>query len=175
MAQIIYKEGCDGQNTIESIEGIEIKLLNGQKALIYPKYAEKTMLPDDKIASWDAKNTSEIEALKKEDNLWATGALLRCGSPAAEYVSNFHSDKHGIFALPTLLSAMELHDQKNDIDELAEKIGGADLLSENRGGIWSCAREFGDSCYIAQIDGTVATDIICNEHVCVPCVLNYTE
>lgn len=39
MARIIYKEGCEGQNTLESIEGIEIELLNGQKALIYPKYA----------------------------------------------------------------------------------------------------------------------------------------
>lgn len=34
MARIIYKEGCEGQNTLESIEGIEIELLNGQKALI---------------------------------------------------------------------------------------------------------------------------------------------
>lgn len=39
MARIIYKEGCEGQNRLESIEGIEIDLLNGQKALIYPKYA----------------------------------------------------------------------------------------------------------------------------------------
>lgn len=38
MARIIYKEGSEGQNTLESIEGIEIDLLNGQKALIYPKY-----------------------------------------------------------------------------------------------------------------------------------------
>lgn len=145
MAQIIYKEGCEGQNTLESIEGIEIKLLNGQKALIYPKYAEKVMLPEDKMASWDAKETSEIKALKKEDNLWATGALLRCGSPAAEHVSNFRSDKHGIFGLPTLLAAMELQDQKSDIDELAETIEGADLLRDFDSFVWSCSR--GDENY----------------------------
>lgn len=33
MARIIYKEGLEGQNRLECIEGIEIELLNGQKAL----------------------------------------------------------------------------------------------------------------------------------------------
>ena len=28
MARIIYKKGVEGQNTLESIEGIEIELLN---------------------------------------------------------------------------------------------------------------------------------------------------
>lgn len=44
MARIIYKEGCDGQRDIASIEGIEIELLNGQKVLIYPKYSEYQLL-----------------------------------------------------------------------------------------------------------------------------------
>lgn len=78
MARIIYKEGLEGQNRLECIEGIEIELLNGQKALIYPKYAELPLLTDDKIAFWDAKRTSEIEALRMEDNISATGALLKC-------------------------------------------------------------------------------------------------
>lgn len=66
--------------------------------------------------------------------------------------------------------------QKN-VDRQAEKIVGADLLRENRGGIWSCARAFGDSCYIVLFDKSISIfpDIVCNEHVCVPCVLNYTE
>lgn len=149
MAKIIYKEGFEGLNTLKSIEGIEIELLNGQKALIYPKYAEKVMLPEDKMASWDAKETSEIKALKKEDNLWATGALLRCGSPAAEHVSNFRSDKHGIFGLPTLLAAMELQDQKNDIDELAKTIEEADLLQDFDSDVWSCSRYGEGSSWVA--------------------------
>lgn len=140
MARIIYKEGCEGQNTLESIEGIEIDLLNGQKALIYPKYSQEVMLPKDKIASWDAKEVSEIEALKKEDNLWATGALLKCGSPAAQYVSNFRSDKHGIFGLPTLLAALEIQDQKFNIDALAIGICGTDLLCDFDSDVWSCFR-----------------------------------
>ena len=44
MARIIYKDGCDGQRRLGSIEGIEIDLLNGQKALIYPKYREEALL-----------------------------------------------------------------------------------------------------------------------------------
>ena len=46
MAKIIYKKGCEGQNNLSSIEGIEIELLNGQKVLIYPKYAERFYLKD---------------------------------------------------------------------------------------------------------------------------------
>lgn len=140
MARIIYKKGLEGQNTLESIEGIEIDLLNGQKALIYPKYAEKVMLYGKNIASWKAKEVSEVEALKNKDNQWATGALLKCGSPAAEYVSNFHSGKHGLFGLPTLLAAMEIQDQKSDIDKLAITIKGSDLLCNFTSGVWSCSR-----------------------------------
>lgn len=44
MARIIYKNGCEGQNRLECIEGIEIDLLNGQKALIYPKYSNEELL-----------------------------------------------------------------------------------------------------------------------------------
>lgn len=150
MARIIYKEGCEGQNTLESIEGIEIDLLNGQKALIYPRYSEEVMLPADKIESWNAKEIHEVEALKKKDNQWATGALLKCGSPAAEYVSNFHSDKHGLFGLPTLLAAMEIQDQKNDIDELAAIIEGADLLEDFTSGVWCCSRYGEGSGWIAD-------------------------
>ena len=41
MARIVYKKGLEGANTLKSIDGIEIDMLNGQKALIYPKYSEE--------------------------------------------------------------------------------------------------------------------------------------
>ena len=41
MAKIIYREGCEGQNKLSYIEGIEIDLLNGQRALIFPKYSKE--------------------------------------------------------------------------------------------------------------------------------------
>lgn len=54
MARIIYKKGLEGKNRLECIEGIEIELLNGQKALIYPKYAERALLESEKISKWRA-------------------------------------------------------------------------------------------------------------------------
>lgn len=138
MAKIIYKEGLEGQNRLESIEGIEIELLNGQRALIYPRYAERILLKN--LEYYSQESDTEISALKKTDNLRATRKLDICGSPAVEFVSLFHSDKHGIFALPTLLAAMEIQDQKKDIDALAETIEGADLLQDFTPNIWSCLR-----------------------------------
>ena len=64
MAKIIYKKGIEEQNNLSSIEGIEIDLLNGQKALIYPKYGLRKMLTSEQVYKWDALNEQEIEALK---------------------------------------------------------------------------------------------------------------
>lgn len=55
MARIIYKNGCEGQNNLSSIEGIEIDLLNGQKALVYPKYSEKPILSLEQARKWNAQ------------------------------------------------------------------------------------------------------------------------
>ena len=172
MAKIIYKEGCEGQNRLESIEGIEIEMLNGQKALIYPKYAEKEMLKKGDESKWDVKFVSEIEALKKKDSNWATGALLRCGSPAAEFVSNFHSDRHGIFGLPTLLAAMEIQDQNEDIDTLAETIEGADLLRNFTSNVWSCSRcNSGNGWFAYGNGGYAGNNYLYYQNLCVPLVL----
>lgn len=158
MARIIYKEGLEGQNRLECIEGIEIELLNGQKALIYPKYSIEEMLPAYKIASWKATGVNEIDALKKKENQWATGALLKCGSPAAEYVSNFRSDKHSIFGLPTLLAALEIQNQKKDIDAMAITIKGTDLLCDFDSYVWSCSLCNGGGGWVAYGDGGFAYD-----------------
>lgn len=149
MARIIYKKGCESQNRLESIDGIEIELLNGQKALIYPKYAKKELLRKEVIAHWEAKNVTEIEALKETDNVWATVVLARRGSPAANFVEKFRSEKHGIFGLPTLLAAMEVQDQKEDIDALAGTIEGADLLRNFLGDVWSCSRQHSTGAWVA--------------------------
>lgn len=140
MAKIIYKEGCEGQNRLESIEGIEIELLNGQKALVYPKYAEKVMLETTRIADCDLEAESEIKALKREENIYATSSFRILGSPAAKFVHQFYTEDKTLFRLPTLLAAMEIQDQKNDIDKLAETIEGADLLRDYTSCVWSCSR-----------------------------------
>ena len=77
MARIVYKEGFDGQNRLECIWGIEINLLNGQKALIYPKYSKKIIHTERSLSFWSAKISNEIKALKNEDNQGAIDVLLR--------------------------------------------------------------------------------------------------
>ena len=128
MAKIIYKKGTEGQNMLSCIEGIEIDLLNGQKALIYPKYAERPIFVSDQGKNWRVEGETEIEALKNTDTTEKTNALLKTGSMAAEWVSQFYSKEHGRFNLSSLLAAVETQHQKKEIDDLAKTIEGADLL-----------------------------------------------
>lgn len=172
MARIIYKNGCDGQNRLTCIEGIEIDLFNGQKALVYPKYAEKELLNLDKISQWHAKGQTEIEALKDTDARGNTAALHAAGSPAAEFVSRFRSDAHGLFSLPSLVAAMEIQDQKKEIDALAETIDGADLLRDFTSNVWSCSRcgaNYG--WYAYGYNGYAGSNILCSSCLAVPLVL----
>ena len=172
MAKIIYKEGLEGQNKLECIEGIEIELLNGQKALIYPKYSEEVMLPMEKIKYYGQEPDTEIAALKETESECLTDALHDCGSPAAEFVHKFRSDKHGRFYLPTLLAAMELQHQKNDIDELAETIEGADLLRDFDSIVWSCSRFNENLGWIAiGYGGFAGGDYLYYSYLAVPLVL----
>ena len=172
MARIIYKEGCEGQNTLESIEGIEIDLLNGQKALIYPKYAERALLEREKISKWGAPEETEIEALKLESTAYETGQLFALDSPAAMWIAQFRSDKYGIFNLPSLLAAMEIQHQKSEIDALAETIEGADLLRVYTSLVWSCSRHNEDSGWIAYGNyGFAGNDYLCYSRLAVPLIL----
>lgn len=150
MARIIYKNGCEGQNRLECIEGIEIDLLNGQKALIYPKYSEEALLDLKDRDRWHDARVSGTAALRLRDNRAATAALLEAGSPAAEFVSKFTSERFGRFGLPTLLAAMEITEQKGEIDELAREIDGADLLKDFSSSVWSCSRFNQDHVWISN-------------------------
>ncbi len=89
MAKIIYRKGMEGQNKLSCIEGIEIDLLNGQQALIFPKYSKEPLLRGEQIDKWNARALSEIEALKVEDTISETAALFDLGSPAANWVLLF--------------------------------------------------------------------------------------
>ena len=140
MARIIYKNGCEGQNRLECVEGIEIDLLNGQRALIYPKYSNEELLYQKDRDRWHDAGISETAALRLRDNQAATAALLKAKSPAARFVTKFTSERFGRFGLPTLLAAMEITEQKDEIDKLAREIDGADLLEDFSSSAWSCSR-----------------------------------
>lgn len=175
MARIIYKEGFEGQNHLECIEGIEIGLGNGRKALIFPKYTKHVILNKNfDLEDWDSEEMTTKQAIASDGGA-DNEELYRISSPASMFVSSCMTDKWGMRDLPDLCLAVEIQKQRREIDRQAEKIVGADLLRENLGGIWSCARASGDSCYIALFNGTIFSDIVCNKHICVPCVLNYTE
>lgn len=140
MAKIIYKEGREGQNKLSCIEGIEIGLLNGQKALIFPKYSKEPLLRDEQIDKWNARALSEIEALKVEDTISDSAALVILDSPAANWVFKFSTKDGRNFWLPSLLAAMEIQHQEEEIDALAETIEGADLIRDFTSNVWSCSR-----------------------------------
>ena len=172
MARIIYKEGFEDRNDLECIEGIEIGLSNGRKALIFPKYVNCKMLLDKfDLEDWDSEEMTIKQAIES-DGVADNEELYRISSPAEMFVCSFKTDKCGMRDLPDLSLAVEIQKQLGWINMQAEKIVGADLL---RGSIWSCSRAFGDSCYIVQSSGAISTDIVCDEHICVPCVLNYTD
>ena len=172
MARIIYKDGCEGQNRLECIEGIEIGLLNGQKALIYPKYGKRTLLNLKYKERWHDVGISEPAALRLRDNQAATTALLDAGSPAAGFVSGFVSEKFGRFGLPTLLAAMEITEQRREIDELAKNIEGADLLKDFHGGVWACSRYNKGCGWIAYGgSGLAYGGDLCGSYLSVPLVL----
>ena len=82
MARIIYKGGCEGQNRLECIEGIEIDLLNGQKALIYPRYSNEELLDLKDRDRWLDAGISETRALRLRDNQAATAAIPGGSVPA---------------------------------------------------------------------------------------------
>lgn len=172
MARIIYKDGCDGQNRLECIEGIEIDLLNGQKALIYPKYSEEALLDLKDMDRWHDAGIYETRALRLRDNQAATAALLEAGSPAAEFVSRFTSKKFGRFGLPTLLAALEITDQNGEIDELARGIDGADLLEDFSCIVWSYSRCNPDYGWFASgVNGCANVNGLYDWYVAAPLVL----
>ena len=172
MAKIIYTRGKEGQNSLSSIKGIEIDLLNGQKALIYPKYDERQMLTSEQISKWGAAKETEIEALKKTSTALETECLREIDSPAAQWVSQFKYAKYSNFALPSFLAAMEIQHQQEEIDTLAETIEGADLLRYYTSGIWSCSRSGVSFCrYVDFIYGYVGNCNLSNSCLVVPTTL----
>ena len=162
MARIINKNGCEDQNRLECIEGIEIDLLNGQKALIYPKYSNEELLDPKNSDRWLDAGISETAALRLRDNQAATAALLEAGSPAARFVTKFTSERFGRFGLPTLLAAMEITEQEGEIDKLAREIDGADLLEDFSSSVWGCSRCIPNYGWIASGSGGYAVGVYLN-------------
>ena len=93
----------------------------------------------------------------------------------AEYLKNPTRPivtRDGRFHLPTLLAAMEIQDQKSDIDELAETIEGADLLRDFTSIVWSCSRKSRISGWLASGNaGCSLDDALYYSYLAVPVIL----
>lgn len=161
----------EGQSKLSCIEGIEIELLNGQKALIYPRYAERQMLKPEHISKWGAENDTEIEALRRESTAIETECLREIDSPAALWVSQFKYGRYSNFSLPSLLAAMEIQHQKKEIDALAETIEGADLLRDFASDVWSCSRYVSYYGWFAGSYGYAAAGDLYFTYLAVPTIL----
>lgn len=171
MARIIYKKGLEGHNRLEYIEGIEIDMMNGQSALIYPKYANLPLLNFDKIDDWETKALTQTEALKVGDSTREMDELLALGSSAAEFVRQFKSDLYGRFNMPTLLAALEIIYHRDDINALANIIEGADFLEENVD-VTSCSYYNQVGMWVASgCGGFASADGLNNSHLCVPTIV----
>lgn len=171
MAKIIYKKGLEGHNRLEYIEGIEIDMMNGQSALIYPKYANLPLLNFDKIDDWETKALTQTEALKVGDSTREMDELLALDSSAAEFVRQFKSDLYGRFNMPTLLAALEIIYHRDDINALANIIEGADFLEENVD-VTSCSYYNQVGMWVASgCGGFASADSLNNSHLCVPTIV----
>ena len=144
-ARIIYKPGKEGINSLDAIRGIAVKMFNGQDVLVYPKYAELPLLHKEDYSRWKEKSLSEVEALMDDrDPRELTVALVEAGSPAAKFV-----DELGGFSLPSLQMLAAIVVNRDDIDELAKEIEGADLLDSHTSLYWSCFRYSGYFAWLA--------------------------
>ena len=178
--KIIYRKGFEGQNTLDEIEGIEVSLNDGHKALVYPKYAKCQMIRNlFDLEDWNAVEMTKEEALSSSGDK-ENDELYRINSPAAKYVSQFLTSDFGKRNIPTLAVAKAIVNQMTAIDTQAKKIEGADLLEKNLlyscSNVWSCSRSGERICYTAKSDGYILSQhVTITYNLCVPCVLDYKE
>lgn len=136
-AKIIFKEGREGEMTIDAIKGIAIPRIDGAIILVYPKYKECELLAYERRYDWKEPEHTEIEALLEDTDKSKerTDALLKLDSPAAKFVRGIGKQ----FNIPSLLTAGTIKKYCKEINTLAKQIEGADVLPEGSY-LWSCLR-----------------------------------
>lgn len=171
MAEIIYKKGYDGHKpvTLADIEGISLKLLNGETIVVFPRYKYAEFLEKEKLPLYVRKSISEIDALylTSTDATILTDELLSLESPAAKHVR-----EQGAYDLPTLLAVGEIVRQREEIDKLARTIEGADLFDNYGSHIWTCCRVSATYAWNAYgSSGFFFSGFMCSSYLAVPVAL----
>lgn len=148
-------------HTLDNLDGINVPVIDGSEILLYPKYKECALLPEEKIDDWSAKG--QYNPLYSEvDQTKATDELLSLGSEAAEFVRQFGKD----LALTIQLLAIAKHIEK--IDELSKLLGG-DLLSDIGSVWWSCLRYDANGAWCVRgTRGTFSNYLMCYSGQCLP-------
>lgn len=174
MAQIIYREGFEGRNELEGIEGIEINY-GKRKALIYPKYTRLSMIDNfNMFLEWESEEESIAQAYES-NGIAEDEELYRINSPASLFVSKFITYKYGARCLPTLGVARDIVGKWKEIDKMASQIKGADLLRDRYDdNIMTCQRAANNRYYAVHLkNGYVEELEVFESNLCIPCVLDY--
>jgi hypothetical protein len=134
-ARVIYKEGREGENTLDAIVGIAVPMLDGREVKVFPRYKITPLLNNlSDGEKWDEKPMDEFQALRDDRDIRElTDKLLKAGSPAAKFVR-----KQGDYSLPNLLIAEAIVTFRDEINKLAKDIAGAETL--DRSYLWSAFR-----------------------------------
>lgn len=174
MAKIIYREGFDGRNDLDGIEGIEINY-GKRKALIYPKYTRLSMIDNfNMFLEWESEEEG-IRQAYESDGIAEDEELYRINSPASLFVSKFITYKYGGRCLPTLGVARGIAQKWGEIDNLARRIKDADLLADYYNeDIMTCQRAANNRYYAVHLkNGYVEELEVFESNLCIPCVLDY--
>lgn len=165
-AKIIFKEGREGEMTIDAIKGIAIPRIDGATILVYPKYKECELLAYERRYDWKEPEHTEIEALLEDTDKSKerTDALLELDSPAAKFVRGIGKQ----FNIPSLLTAGTIKKYCKEINTLAKQIEGADVLPEGSS-LWSCLRIGANYAWVAYgSGGFFSSNYMCSTCVVVP-------
>ena len=164
--QIIFKEGRQGELTLDAIKGIAVPRIDGKTILVYPKYKKCSLLYAKRIDNWKEPEYSQIEALFEDTDFCKerTDKLLKLDSPAAKFVRSIGEK----FNIPSLLTAGAIKKYQYEINALAKQIEGADLLPK-RSFLWSCLRYDAYNAWLAPgDDGFFGANSLCYAYVVVP-------
>ena len=161
-AKIIFKEGREGEMTLDAIKGIAVPRIDGKTILVYPKYQKGPLLDSEREPDWSQPSCSSIKALLEDvdKSKELTDALLCLDSPAAKYVRSIGEQ----FNIPSLLTTATIKKYRNGINNLAKKIDGADILP-NRLRLWSCNRSGHKDAWIVKQDSPYHPDGFIGQHM----------
>ena len=136
-SRIVFKNGREGEMTLDAIKGIAIPRIDGATILVYPKYKKCELLAYERRYDWKEPDYTELEALLEDTDKSKerTDALLELDSPAAKFVRGIGKQ----YNIPSLLTAGTIKKYCREINTLAKQIEGADVLPESSS-LWSCLR-----------------------------------